>query len=150
MIIEYLEKHGQTSSLTKELSAAELLLDQGISALMENKLYWLGGREKWMDNYYLQRDGVLGWLPLPLRMFVGNRAWANNKAMLQSMGINQYSKEEAATMKRDIWESIASALEAVRSKSETKDVFWILGAKQATVADCVVFGFIVSVFTCTR
>ena len=106
--------------------------------------------EKWIGNYYTMRDHVLGAIPYPLRVVIGLMVYRKNVQALHAQGTGRLSPEEIAASRFEIWESLSQLLlSAKSSKSESDDVFWVLGGKSPTEADTVLFGFIVSAFICT-
>lgn len=104
-------------------------------------------RERWIENYYIQRDKALWSVPYPVRVVVGLLVHRKITSMLQVQGTGRYSDDEIRVFKREIWETVNALLEESlrQSKDEKDEPFWCLGDSTPTEADCVVFGFVVSV-----
>ncbi|KAI0888699.1 uncharacterized protein GGS22DRAFT_152192 [Annulohypoxylon maeteangense] len=137
--------------LNSALDPLERSLDMGLIALLENKLYFLQGWERWIQNYYTMRDHVLWSIPYPIRVLVGLIVYRKNVAMFHSQGTGRFTAEEISESRREIWEGL-SALLASRSSDKSSDndkPFWVLGGEHPTEADTCLFGFIVSALICT-
>ena len=108
-------------------------------------------RERWLENYYVQRDKALWATPYLMRILVGLMIHRNNTAMLYGQGTGRLSSEEVTMFRREIWESINCALASIAKNTDAKDMpFWILGGTAPTEADATLFGFITSVLVSTR
>ena len=105
--------------------------------------------ERWHQNYYTMRPGVLSALPYPIQLVVGLLAYRQNMQTLHGQGTTRFSPEEISSFRLEIWENISALLVASRSKSKGDDNFWILGTKEPTEADATAFGFISSAFVCS-
>lgn len=97
------------------------------------------------------RDHILWSAPYPVRVIVGLIIHRNAVATLHGQGAGRFTPEEIAQFRHEIWESFSDLLRASKAKMETgnENPFWALGGNDPTEADCVLFGFIVSVLICT-
>ncbi len=136
--------------LNASLPPAVRAKDMAVRALFEERLYFLLQRERWVDNYYAMRDGVLGALPWLVRVVVGNLAYRGVTAGLQSQGTGRYSREEVGEMKREVWEGLDGLLGEARAAGGGREKpFWVLGGEEPTEADATVYGFVVAGLVCT-
>jgi hypothetical protein len=111
-------------------------------------------RERWIDNYYIQRDKILWSKPFLVRVIVGQLIYRKTSQTLHGQGTGRFDMEEIAMFRREIWEGISDLLESSlmhsKAKAENDKPFWILGGAQPTEADASLFGFITSVLVCAR
>ncbi|TVY75556.1 hypothetical protein LSUE1_G008655, partial [Lachnellula suecica] len=118
-------------------------------ALLEDKLYFYSVRERWYENYYTMRGGVLDALPYPAQVIVGLLAYRKISAFLYGQGTMRYTSEEIAAFRLEIWESVNALLVASKQKGFEKDApFWVCGGAAPTNADTTVFGFVASAMVC--
>jgi glutathione S-transferase len=151
IILKHLIETNAAADLNADLSAAERGQDLAIRALLEDKLYFYHGRERWVNNYYVMRDHTLGSIPYPMRIIVGLLAYRGNVRKLYDQGAGRFNDAETLGFKTEIWEGINGILVESKSKSnagEGQECFWVLGGAQPTEADAVLFGFVVSVLVC--
>lgn len=157
LIIRRLVKDGTLPDLNKVLSPSQRAHDLAIRALLEDRVYFFGSREKWCDNYEEMRPHVLAAVPWPLQIIVG---WLARRAVtngLYQQGTGRLTDDEVQIFKEEVWDSLNALLtESVktssRKKSKTNDddaPFWVLGGEEPTEADATVFGFIASALICT-
>ncbi|GKZ29545.1 hypothetical protein AbraIFM66950_005382 [Aspergillus brasiliensis] len=149
LIIQAFLKEDILRDLNGDLDVREKVLDSGIRALLEDKLYFLQGHEKWIDNYYAMRAHILASLPYPLQVIVGHLIYRKQYQVLHGQGTLRYSDEERTTFKKQIWEEINTLLEDSKLNSDRKGTFWVLGGQRPTEADATLFGFIVGALICT-
>ncbi|KAB5531394.1 hypothetical protein GE09DRAFT_1064108 [Coniochaeta sp. 2T2.1] len=158
LIIKTLTKAGVLSDLNAGLTAQEKVLDLGIRTMLEDRLYFYHTRERWIDNYYTMRDHALSAIPYPIRIFVGILAARKHSAMLYGQGTLRFTQEELTGFKHEIWGTLAELLqvrkgEALRKReaqsARKADPFWVLGGKEPTEADTVLFGFVITVLIST-
>ncbi|KAF5874214.1 putative failed axon connections [Botrytis fragariae] len=154
LIIAGLVESDILPDLNSSLEPAAKAQDMAIRALLEDKLYFYGIRERWMDNYYTQRDKVLGSVPYPMRVLVGILAYRQMKATLYGQGTGRFTSEEIMVFRKEIWQSLDGLLETSRKPTldvapAKKDPFWCLGGEQPTEADASLFGFIISILVST-
>ncbi|KAI1775343.1 hypothetical protein F4818DRAFT_416348 [Hypoxylon cercidicola] len=151
LIIKNLTERGVLPDLNGGLSPAERSHDMGLRALLEDKLSFYNGFERWIQNYYTMRDHVLWPIPYPVRVLVGILAYRKTTATLYGQGTGRFTAEEIAVFRREIWEGFSELLVASRSSSKDDDgePFWALGGSNPTEADASLFAFIVSVLICT-
>ncbi|KAK7942409.1 uncharacterized protein PG986_011522 [Apiospora aurea] len=156
LIIEALTERGLLPDLNARLDGETRARDLGVRSLMEDRLCFYHGWERWTQNYYTMRDHIFGALPYPLRVVIGLLAYRGTVATLHGQGTGRYSGEEIAAFRREVWEGVDALLRASRDKAraarDTRDEgkpFWILGGEGPTEADATVFGFVVSVLICT-
>ncbi|KAI2636867.1 putative glutathione S-transferase [Hypomontagnella submonticulosa] len=152
LIAKTLTEWGVLPDLNNALEPSKRLQDLAVIAMLENKLYFLQGFERWIQNYYTMRDHVLWALPYPVRVLVGLLIYRNNVATLHGQGTGRFTPEEIATFRHEIWEVLSAQLSASRSNSSKRgddEPFWILGGETPSEADTCLFGFIVSAMICT-
>ncbi|KAI0470117.1 putative glutathione S-transferase [Xylariaceae sp. FL0804] len=153
MIIATLSERGVLPDLNASLAPADRAHDLALRALLEEKLYFYHGRERWVENYATMRDGVLWAIPWPLRLLVGVLARRGTEATLRGQGTGRFSGAEVAAFRADIWAAFADLLRAARPAKEEEEgeggPFWVLGGPAPTEADACLFGFVVSVLVCT-
>lgn len=107
-------------------------------------------RERWFDNYYIQRDKALWSIPYPIRIMVGLLVYRRISQTLHGQGTSRYTAEEVLAFKREVWESINSLLESSSRKAKRGKPFWCLGTAAPTEADGTLFGYIVSMLVSMR
>lgn len=108
-------------------------------------------REKWLDNYYVQRDYALWSMPFPLRVVIGLLVHRKISGMLQTQGTGRYSADEVRGFRVEVWEAfddlLGESIQKVAARKKTdgaKEPFWCLGGEGPTEADTCLYGFIVS------
>lgn len=157
MIIKDLTAAGTLPDLNAKLSRADRAQDLALRALLEEKLYFYGAREKWKDNYEAMCAGVLAAVPWPLRIVIGWVAHSSNMRTLYGQGTGRLTEEELSTLRGEIWEGINDLLQeakkqaaaATHESGEKPVPFWVLGGGEPTEADASLFGFIVGQLVCT-
>ncbi|GKZ89007.1 hypothetical protein AnigIFM59636_010144 [Aspergillus niger] len=149
LIIQDFVNEAVLPDLNGDLTVQEKVLDSGVRALLEDKLYFLQGYEKWIDNYYSMRAHILASLPYPVQVIVGHLIYRKQYQVLHGQGTLRYSDAERTTFKKQIWEEINALLADSRLNSDRKGVFWVLGGQRPTEADVTLFGFIVGALICT-
>lgn len=104
-----------------------------------------------MQNYYNMRPTVLGALPYPVQVLVGQLAYRRMSATLYGQGTGRFTAEEITKFKTEVWESVDALLTTSSRKLESgKDkMFFVLGGNKPTEADTTLFGFIASGLVCT-
>lgn len=127
--------------------------DLAIRALMEEKVYWYGGIEKWSDNYQTMIAGVLAPVPWFIRWLIGMLAYRKNMRTLQGQGTGLLSGEELATLRAEAWEAVEALLTEARKTAlsrgkDSKDPFWVIGGEEPTEADATLYGFVASALVC--
>lgn len=136
-----------------ELSPVQRATDLAIRALMEDKVYFYGTREKWCDNYDAMVSGVLAAVPWFLRWLVGILAFRKTSRTLDGQGTGLLSQQEIAILKEEVWEALSSFLEESKRISNDKnggerEPYWVLGGEESTEADATVYGFVVGALLC--
>lgn len=157
LIIRNLVDVGTLPDVNTKLSPAQRAHDLAIRALLEDKVYFYGTREKWWDNYDEMRNNVLAAVPWPLQIVVGWLAYRAISKGLYQQGTGRLTDEEVQLFKEEVWDSLNALLtESIktssRQKSKTNDddaPFWVLGGPEFTEADAAVYGFIVGALVCT-
>lgn len=144
-------REGVLRDLNAGLSPAEAAQDLAIRALCEDKLYFYLTRERWVDNFYTMRDGVLAALPYPVRVLVGNLAYRGVTSTLHGQGAGRYSDNEVHELKKEVWESLDALVSESRMRGahSSDGPFWVLGKEKPTEADATVYGFVVASLVCT-
>lgn len=114
-------------------------------------------RERWIDNFYIQRDHVLTALSYPLRVVVGLLIYRTHCQTLHGQGTGRYSADEARRFREGIWTSLHGLLEESRKKAlercggaDDGSCFWCLGGDGPTECDTSVFGFVCSALIAKR
>ncbi|KAJ6110667.1 hypothetical protein N7486_002902 [Penicillium sp. IBT 16267x] len=148
LIIKAFIQSEELDDLNGNLSSTQKLQDIALQALLEDKLYFYGTHEKWVQNYYTMRDKILGALPWPVRVVVGNMIYNKNFRNMMGQGTGKFSAEEIAAFRIDIWDTLNAVISESRAQSRGKGPFWVWGGDAPTEADAVVYGFIVSGLTC--
>ena len=157
LIIRSLVDNDALPDLNRKLPAVQRAHDLAIRALMEDKVYFYGTREKWCDNYDEMRSNVLAAIPWPLQSVVGWLAHRGILSALHGQGTGRLSDAEVRTLKEEVWHSLNALLtESVKSSlcrrgddSHDELPFWILGGTEPTEADATVYGFIAGALICT-
>ncbi|PRP88652.1 hypothetical protein PROFUN_02748 [Planoprotostelium fungivorum] len=145
LIIRHMISNGHLRDLNSSLSHKEKASDLGLRSLVEDKLYFYGGRERWIDNFYVQREKILASLPYPVRVVVGNIIYRRTVATLEGQGTGRYTDEELDSLRNELWSHLNGLLtESKEKSSDGVEPFWALGGKDATEADASLYGFIVS------
>lgn len=146
-IIHHLIHTETITDLNARLTPAQKAKDVAIRAMLEDKAYFYMVRERWWDNYFTMRDGVLGFLWWPLKVLIGLIAYRGISATLYGQGTGRYTHQEVSWLKYEVWQSVNALLMEARWEGE-KGPFWILGGKEPTEADATVFGFVASALVC--
>ncbi|KIW73873.1 hypothetical protein PV04_01956 [Phialophora macrospora] len=145
-IIQWLLGMGKIPDLNGELTVGQKLEDLALRALLEEKLYFYHMRERWLENFYTQRDTALYAIPYPVRVVVGYLVHRTVSSTLHGQGVGRLTAEEVRGLKTEIWQSIDSVLEQRLHGAHTaEEPVWILGGVQPSECDATLFGFIVSV-----
>ncbi|CAM1502704.1 Fc.00g074800.m01.CDS01 [Cosmosporella sp. VM-42] len=149
LIIRKLIDENAITDLNARLSHFQKAHDLAIRALLEDKVYFYGVREKWWDHYEVMRSNALGSIPWPVQWLVGLFAYRAASTMLHGQGTGRYTHEEVAVFKHEAWEGVNSLVsEAKKASKSGKGPFWILGGEEPTEADATLFGFIASALVC--
>ncbi|RAO68828.1 uncharacterized protein BHQ10_004840 [Talaromyces amestolkiae] len=149
LISDQLTEHGILPDLNDRLSPTEKAVDQALRALLEDKVYFYNTNERWNENYYTMRDGVMAAIPYPIRVIVGYLAWRKNNAGLHSQGTGRFSAEEIHSFRDKIWHSLDDLLAESRHKSLSgQKLFWALGGEGPTEADTSLYGFVIAGLVC--
>ena len=135
--------------LNATLKPAQRAQDLAIRALLEDKLYFYHGKEKWCDNYTTMRDGVLAAIQWPMRMIIGLIVQRGAIQMLYGQGTLRLQDDEITMLMAEIWDNAEALLqEAKASSKETKGPVWVLGDKEPMESDATVFGSVVGALVC--
>src|ERR1700761_1406231 len=103
-------------------------------------------RERWLENFYVQRDKALYAIPYPLRVLVGCLVHRSVTSTLHGQGVGRLTTQEVRGLKTEIWKAIDDVLgKRLRVAPGSQTVAWVLGGESPTEADATLFGFIVSV-----
>ncbi|OAL26441.1 hypothetical protein AYO20_10109 [Fonsecaea nubica] len=146
LIIQRLLSMGCIPDLNGSLSEQLKLDDLGLRALLEDKLYFYHMRERWLENFYVQRDKALWSMPFPVRVLVGFLIYRGVTQTLHGQGVGRLTNDEVRDLKTEIWRSINQVLSIrLRQVSADDEPVWLLGGEQPSEADATLFGFIVSV-----
>ncbi|KAJ6107306.1 hypothetical protein N7523_008629 [Penicillium sp. IBT 18751x] len=131
LIAKALIESGTLKDLNAKLSPSEKLNEISFKALFEDRLYFYQ-----MDiDYYAMRFKILGSLPWPVQVIVGNIIYLKYTRTLSGMGILEFSADEIAGFCREIWETTSQKLMAVRSQRQGQEgPFWLWGGDTPTEA----------------
>ncbi|KJZ77232.1 hypothetical protein HIM_03553 [Hirsutella minnesotensis 3608] len=122
LIIRALVQRGMLHDVNAGLQPAQRAHDLAVRAMLEDRVYFYGSREKWRDNYYAMRAHVLAAVPWPLQVLVGWLAYRGVESGLHGQGTGRLEHEEVQTLKLEVWESINALLvEARRSAGSGPD-----------------------------
>ncbi|KAJ5688993.1 hypothetical protein N7462_003385 [Penicillium macrosclerotiorum] len=136
---------GYLEDLNTHLSAIEQLQDMAIRALLEEKLYFYQGHERWILNYYAMQSKIFGSLPWPIRTILGNIVYNKTTKAMEGQGTLKFSAEEILGFRHDIWQAMNNYVVAIMAKQNDRDgPVWLLGGDQPTEGDAVLFSFIAS------
>lgn len=125
-------------------------LDLALQALVEDKLYFFNMRERWIDNFYVQREQVLEGKPWLVRWLVGGIIYRSHVQTLHGQGTGRFSAEEARGFREEIWGRLEGLLGDSRRRRNGKGSFWCLGGEGPTECDVSVFGFVCSALVAER
>jgi hypothetical protein len=153
LIAQHFVTAGLMQDLNANLNGTEKAVDLAMQALFEDKLYFFNMRERWIDNFYVQRDQVLEDAPWLVRWLVGGMIYRSHVKTLHGQGTGRFSVAEARGFSREIWVSLNGMLGESRKKkrsSEGKECFWCLGGEGPTSCDAAVFGFVSSALIAER
>ncbi|KFY47046.1 hypothetical protein V494_00221 [Pseudogymnoascus sp. VKM F-4513 (FW-928)] len=140
LITKTLIKSGAITDLNANLSPAQAATDLSIRALLEDKLYFLNGHERWISNFYTMRDvGPLSTIPYIPRIIIGQIVYGKITRTLHGQGTGRYSPAEIAALRLETW----TAVDALVGDGER----WLLGGERPTEADASLFGFLASSLT---
>ncbi|KAF4470571.1 glutathione S-transferase [Fusarium albosuccineum] len=147
-IIQKFVQDGIITDLNSRLSPAQRAQDLAIRALLEDKLYFYGTREKWCDNYQTMRSNALASIPWPLQVVVGWIAYQGISKTLYGQGTGRFTDDEVAMLREEVWESVDALVSEARASASLEGPFWLLGGDGPTEVDATLFGFIASALTC--
>lgn len=148
LILKSLSERGLVGDVNAGLSGLQRAQDLAVRALLEEKLYFLQGRERWVKNYYTMRDHALWAVPYPMRVVIGLLAYRANVRKMYEQGAGRLSDAEMRALIREVWDGVSALLEESRRMAPRDECFWVLGGKEPTEADATVFGFVVGNLVC--
>lgn len=146
LIIRALVANGLLRDLDAALpTAAARARGLAVRALLEDRVYFYGTREKWCDHYQDMVDGMLAAVPWPARAVVG---WMAHRAIVRTLygqGTGRLSDEEVLLFKEEAWAAVEALLAEAKGLSKEKEgaPFWVLGGEEPSEADATLFGFII-------
>lgn len=148
LIIRALVANGLLRDVNGALTPAQRAQDLAVRALLEDRVYFYGTREKWCDNYQTMVDNMLAAVPWPLRAVVGWMAQRATVRTLYGQGTGRLSDEEVSTFKEEVWESVEALLADAKTRNGdkrkgTEEPFWVLGGEEPSEADATLFGFVI-------
>lgn len=151
LIINTLVERRLAEDLNAHLSPEQKLADAGVTALIEDKLYFVDMAEGWIgpDAYYIMRDHILASQPWPLRVVIGNLIYRSVTSTLYGQGTLRFTREEQRKMQEEIWKTLEDLLAQRRKEAgDRKGPFWALGGEKPTEADAILFGRVNSLLVC--
>lgn len=160
LIIKHLLAHGVIPTGDADgLTPGDRARDLAVRALLEDKLYFYGTREKWCDNYQTMIAGVLAAVPWFVRPLVGMLVYSKVSRTLDGQGTGLLSEEEVAMFKEEAWEALNALLSEAKATSlrnrqdrrderEDEQPFWVLGGETPTEGDATLYGFVVGALIC--
>lgn len=144
-----LSNDGLLGDLNSKLTPAQRAQDLAIRAMMEDRLCFYNGRERWVDNYDTMRRGVLATVPWLLQPII---AWFAHSGMVRTLygqGTGRLTDEEVTSFRQEVWEGADALLKEAKLASRGREgPFWVLGGTEPTEADMTLFGFVVSALVC--
>jgi len=149
LIAQHLISNGHMQDLNAHLDAKDKAMDLAMQALFEDRLYFFNMRERWIDNFYVQREQVLEGKPWLVRWLVGGIIYRGHVKTLHGQGTGRFSKEDARGFREEIWERLEGLLGESRRR-KGKGCFWCLGGEEPTECDVSVFGFVCSALVADR
>jgi Glutathione S-transferase N-terminal domain len=152
LIAQYFTAAGLMQDLTASLNETEKTVDLAMQALFEDKLYFFNMRERWIENFYVQRDQVLGDAPWLVRWLIGGMIYRSHVKTLHGQGTGRFSVQEARGFREEIWVRLNGMLAESRKKQSSRpnECFWCLGGDGPTSCDSTVFGFVSSALIADR
>ena len=109
--------NGLMEDLNADLDETSRTLDLAMQALVEDRLYFYTTRERWTgENYWRQRDEVLGALPWLVRVFIGNLVYRKIKSALYGQGAGRFSDDQAKDFREGIWTRLDALLRESRAR----------------------------------
>jgi len=127
--------------LNAGLSPAQRAMDLAIRSLLEDKIYFMTTRERWLEDFYVMRDqGPLHTIPYPIRILVGYIVHSKITRTMHGQGTGRYSAEELAVLREEAWTSLDELVAGSASR-------WILGGEEPSEADATLFGFLAATMT---
>ncbi|KAK7187764.1 hypothetical protein DPSP01_010812 [Paraphaeosphaeria sporulosa] len=148
LILRTFTERGVVNDVNTGLTGVQQGQDLAVRALLEDRLYFLQGRERWVNNYYTMRDHALWSIPYPMRLVIGLLAYRANVRKLYEQGAGRFSDAETRALIRDVWGGVSGLLGESRRAAPRDACFWVLGGKEPTEADATLFGFVVSNLVC--
>lgn len=130
--------------LNAKLTGSQKAVDVAIRAMLEEKLYFLQARERWLTHFEIMRDMVLGAVPFPQRIAAGENAKSEIIRKLDYQGIGRLTDAEMWDSIEEIWAAVDALLQESKAKAGQGECFWLLGESEPTEADATVFGFAIS------
>ncbi|KAJ4164848.1 hypothetical protein LMH87_006503 [Akanthomyces muscarius] len=147
LIIRALVANGLLRDLNAALPTGALRAqDLAVRALLEDRVYFYGTREKWCDNYDEMVENMLAAVPWPVRAVVGWMAQRATVRTLHGQGTGRLSDDEVLMFKEEVWEGVEALLAEAKKKRTTGGddaPFWVLGEEEPSEADATLFGFII-------
>ncbi|KAI9808885.1 MAG: hypothetical protein M1827_007160 [Pycnora praestabilis] len=150
-IIKQLVETQDLPNLNDNLSNVDLAQDLGLRALLEDKVYFMQMRDRWLsdDGFYKMRDeGPLATIPYPLRLVVGMIVYRKILQALHGQGVGRYSTDEVDILRNEAWAIISDFLSNSRNGTGANRPQWALGGEKPTELDATLFGFLSAVLTC--
>ncbi|KAF9774858.1 hypothetical protein IL306_007102 [Fusarium sp. DS 682] len=147
-IIKRFIDDGLIPDLNASLTPLQRAQDLAFRALLEEKVYFYGTREKWVDNYYTMRSGIFSSMPWLLQVVIGYFAARANARTAYGQGTGRLTDEEVKELREEVWESLDALLAEARMKAKRSGPFWALGGNEPTEVDATIFGFIASSLIC--
>ncbi|KAJ5185534.1 hypothetical protein N7491_006600 [Penicillium cf. griseofulvum] len=140
---------GHLEDLNRRLSPVVKAQDLSLKALLEDRLYFYQGHERWILNYYTMRSKILASVPWPVQVIVGNMIYNKIVRNMKGQGTGSFSTQEIAIFRQEIWESVNALVSAAHAQHRDREgPFWVWGGDAPTEADAVVFGFVISGLVC--
>ncbi|EXL47367.1 hypothetical protein FOCG_11558 [Fusarium oxysporum f. sp. radicis-lycopersici 26381] len=147
-IIKRFIDEGLVPDLNASLTPVQRAQDLAFRALMEEKVYFYGTREKWCDNYYTMRSNIFASMPWLLQVVIGYLAARANARTAYGQGTGRLTDEEVTELREEVWESVEALLAEARMRKKGDGPFWALGGDEPTEVDATFFGFIASSLIC--
>jgi hypothetical protein len=147
-IIKRFIDDGLIPDLNASLTPVHRAQDLAFRALLEEKVYFYGTREKWCDNYHTMRSNIFASMPWLLQVVIGYLAARASARTAYGQGTGRLTNEEVNELREEVWESVEALLAESRTRKKGDGPFWALGGDEPTEVDATIFGFIASSLIC--
>jgi len=132
-----LVKRGIAQELDANLTAEQRAVTVAVGTLVE-QMYWLGVKERWIDNFYWTRDqGPLSGFTWPLRMFAGHKVFGKISGVMTALGLSSRTTEEITTIRTKGLTSLSALIgekKYLHGDTPTRVDAWVFGLLAASLS----------------